>query len=558
MKVLLVKPPESHFDKEGPVKTCDHIGLGYICAVLRQNGYEVRILDAAIEKLDLETLGKRILGTEFDALGISVPYQLSVPEALELVGMLRKGGLKKKIWIGGHPSTFMYETILRQKCEIDYVCIGEGEYTVLEMMNAVRDNQPLEGIKGLAYRKDGEVVFTGYRDLIETLDDLPIPERDYLAGMIEMVEFLPVAISSSRGCSWACCSFCDIQSFYRPCPGMKWRARSIPRVVDELETIVKKYNRNKFNFVDDDFFGPKNTSKERIDNFCSEIKRRGLRIEFFFACNVRDIEEETLLKLKEVGLTSLFLGIESGVQRVLDTFRKGPTVEENRQAILLTKKLGIECQCGSIFIDPYSTIDEIKSNVAFWESVGEMSFGAYKVLIPYYGTPLQKRLMKENRLAEKDFQFSYEQTLEPDVKRFTAMVDRAKENYIRKYRARLTGIRGIIIKTMKANSLRPDELKDIMQKVGKLYAKLSYETFTYFVKRALDEIGDVNEMNMDSRLREIFSGYLKEYEQVIAEVENRFRHILENEKIPSRKGIFTDVVDVWGNVRKEAAGAVLS
>jgi radical SAM superfamily enzyme YgiQ (UPF0313 family) len=155
--------------------------------------------------------------------------------------------------------------------------------------------------------------------------------------------------------------------------------------------------------VDDNFLGPGNKGRRRAEAVAAEIMRRGLQIKFHVSCRVNDVEEETMLRLKEAGLFSVSLGVESGVQRMLDDFRKDVTVQQNLDALELLARLGIPVLAYIIFFDPYTTLDEAAENLAFLERIRALPgvrFEAilFRKFIPISGTDLFERIRAEGLL----------------------------------------------------------------------------------------------------------------------------------------------------------------
>lgn len=540
MKVLMLKPPG--LEKGGtrtPDRICEHLGIGYICAVLRKNGIKAEILDSSLAGLRDENLCEYISGMEFDILAITIPYQESIAEVLEMVKILRRRGIGKHILAGGHPPTFYYRELLENENGIDSVCLGEGEYTVLELARRLENGIALEGIKGLAFRADGKIVFNGYRELIPDLDELPFPERDNLDAMLKAAPGLSIDISGSRGCSWASCSFCDVQSFYRLCDGRKWRGRSPKNIADELEMLLGKYKRNRFSFIDDDFFGPKGMSAERIEGFCNEIKKKDMKIKFSILCNVRDIEEKTLQKLKDAGLDRIFLGIESGVQRVLDTLNKGVTVEENRNAVRKVKQLGIWCRCGSIFTDPYTTIGEVRENIEFWESIDSMSMEQYKELSVFKGTPLQYGLLDQGVVREEGFLFRYDHFLDPQVAKLNQIAEEIRSGYIMPAFDRIRRLETGLMRTIKGNSRITDDAEGLLESLARLKYGLFHHIYADMLKKIISDMDNINEINIEFKLGRLFKPH---YEQLGAEfmkLKSGFEEILSGYKPEGRRSTGT-------------------
>jgi len=171
-----------------------------------------------------------------------------------------------------------------------------------------------------------------------------------------------------------------------------------------MERLSKDYGVKEVMFSDDNFIGPGKMGKERAVAIAEEIIRRGVRVRFSIACRANDVERETLAALKKAGLKGVFLGIESGVQRALDSFNKGVTVEDNRRAAFLIRQLDLDLILGFIMFDPDTTLEEILENLAFLRSIGIGAstifnrVGALNRLDAYEGTSMAERLRREGRL----------------------------------------------------------------------------------------------------------------------------------------------------------------
>lgn len=533
MKVLLIKPPEpeKHVDVVGN-RVAIHLGLGYIAANLIKNGIDAQIFDANITDSDRNCLVDTILNLEFDLLAISIPYQWSLEESIKLIRRLREGKLKTPIVVGGHPATFYYKELLEKVPELDYVSLGEGEFTILELAQSIQNGGNVETIKGLAFRENDSVIFTGYRKLIDNLDDLPIPVRENMELLIKTQKNAAIPISGSRGCSWAKCSFCDIQTFYHLCEGEQWRGRKPEKIVDEMEYLQHKYNHNIFSFIDDDFFGPAKTRRERIDAFCDEIEQRNLDIKFNVLCNVRDVNDYLFYRLKKVGLYRAFLGVESGVKNTLDVFNKGVSVNKNREAILRVQGYGIGCECGSIFVTPYTTIDELKENTAFWESVNLMSMDQYRDLLIFKGTPLQKRLEAEGKIrATEHFDFDYSFSLDPDVKKLNSLVDIIRNKYMYPYLRRLKRSRLRMRSIIDKHQITSEKADNLLKNIGKMHFKWFNDVFVSVFKELLDEIEAIDESAKEKVIDLKFGPHVAKFESELLRIQEEFEKILKDHNL---------------------------
>lgn len=398
--VLLVNPSFiSGFDMVEP------LGLQYLAASLRQEGYTVEILDAMSQVYDSKKTAQTILAKNFKLLGFTIPFQDKIAPTLSFIDNLKEHGVKAHITIGAHPPTFIYENILKYCQSVDSIVRGEGEHTFLELTKKICNNSDWTNIAGIAYRDDNQVIVTPPRPLIKDLDELPWPVRDVI---IKDTNRIPaISISSSRGC-YSNCSFCSISAFYHLSPGPRWRARKAEQLVDEVEHCINDLKINKIFFVDDNFIGPGKRGRNRAYEIAEEILERKLKIIYGIACRSENVDEELFAILKQSGLQSVFIGIESGNQSTLDIFNKNITVEQNKKAIKTLQELEINLIPSLILVNPYSTLNEIRQDITFIKETNcgpEMNH--LKALELLSGISLIEKLRKDNLLKPSLFGDKY-------------------------------------------------------------------------------------------------------------------------------------------------------
>lgn len=494
MKILLLIPSEPRRSKEAiQEKVTEHLGIGYISSALKQDNHNVDIINLGFSNYSINSLTNIIQTKGYSLIGITIAYQKILASAVELVNELRNSNINQPVVLGGHPVAFWYNELLQKKNRIDYLCIGEGEKTIVELAIAIENNLPVDGIKGIAFRgKNDEVILNNYRNSITQLDQVSFPDRIHVEEMLkENYREQYINIAGSRGCTWSCCSFCDIQEFYKKCPGEKWRGRSISNILDEIEILILKYRYDKFNFVDDDFFGPEETKHKRIEEFCSEIERRKLQFNFRITCKVKDIQEDIIRKLKNVGLERVFIGSESGVQRTLRTFGKGISVEENGQAIQTIKSLNLKCECGSIFIDPYTTVEEIMSNIEFWESFGLMSIELFNKLDVYRGTSIYKKLLKDNMLDELNFDYDYSKYMDKKTAKVLDIVNIIRSQYITTNFRKIKSLRRQVLSLAQDGQVNQRNLRSVVNEMKEVKTLLNSVVFTESLKEIIHNIDAV-------------------------------------------------------------------
>jgi radical SAM superfamily enzyme YgiQ (UPF0313 family) len=196
-------------------------------------------------------------------------------------------------------------------------------------------------------------------------------------------------------------------------------------VVDEIENLKNKLKIHYFVFADDNYMGPGIAGRKRARKIAKEILRRKLDIKYAVCSRINDIEAETLKIMKRSGLDRLGVSIESANQRALDLFKKQIKVEGIFDALNLLEKLRIKTQVNMIFFDPYTTIDEIRHNLAFLKFIKSTKYLTYarsfpfNELKPFPGASISEALKKDGLLIEEEYSCDYK---DPGVKQIVKLV----------------------------------------------------------------------------------------------------------------------------------------
>jgi len=416
MRVLLVQPPMILNKNEIP-KFSPPLGLAYIASVLRKHGHTVNIIDSVIQEPHGYNLGENIhLGADWDTItgqissynpdivGISSMFT-SQAECMHHVARLVKGVDTNLVTIvrGTHPSALPKET-LKDK-NIDFVVIGEGENTMLKLVEGLSNKLPLEEIEGIGYRQNGQIVINAKAGFIENLDELPFPAWD----LLQMKEYAKLVVGhgpfilqtpffsviTSRGCPGRCI-FCSIHSVY----GYQWRARSAKNVVDELETLKKVYGINQVDFEDDNLL----LNRKRVEALCDEIVKRKLEISWGTpnGIAINHVDYNLLNKMKGAGCFCLSFGIESGNEHIRNkVIRKPISVKHARKVISWCKELNIWAHGLFILGLPGENEKTFRETINFakWLDLDSSSFF---IATPFPGTELLA-LCEEKGYLEEDF-----------------------------------------------------------------------------------------------------------------------------------------------------------
>ena len=399
MKVLLLEHPRgrssTHFNDiaNTPLSSC--LISGYVASLLQTNGIETKILDAYLLRYPFRQMVEELIEKEYDVLGIHLVYSWEhTPSVLHAIDEI-SSSIEVPIIIYGFYPTFAYESILKSRPSIDYVIIGEPEFTFLEFCLLVKKEGNLRGLEGVAFSDGKELTVNKKQKVIDNLNLLPFPYR-----VKEQLEFIGGNILGSRGC-YGNCTFCYINNFYGK--GCYWRGRTPENIYQEIKTILGKLSRKYIYFVDANFFGPGAQGQHRAEKMARLLRgEKGLK--FGLECRVNDVQEKSLKTLVQAGLKDVFLGVESGSKRSLKRIRKGTTVEQSRKAITLLRNYGIEPYVGFIMFESDSELNDVRDNFNFLRFNNLLNNLSTTVDLLYHpqivlmGTDGYNTLQKENRM----------------------------------------------------------------------------------------------------------------------------------------------------------------
>lgn len=373
-----------------------NLGIGYLAAALRRHGCAVEILEIRDKP---ETIAARLIERPPAAVGFSLIFQFFLPQYRRLAQYLRAAGVTCHFTIGGHYPSLCHDELLANFPEIDSVVRYEGEETLVELVDRLHAGEEWRAVDGIAYLRDGEVVTTPARPLVQDLDSLPFPERPKAPERVGGFPTLPVL--ASRGCIRRC-SFCSIHTFYRTAPGRVVRVRKPEKIIEEMLELHRRHGVRVFLFQDDDFplWGKK--GRRWADELMARMHDSGLADNTIWkiSCRAEYVETELFAAMREAGLFLVYMGIESGVESGLEILFKQMTIKQNLDAVATLKQLGIVYSYGFMLFDPSSTFESVRQNVGFLRQIaGDGSAPAvFSRMLPYGGTPIRDLLAKEGRL----------------------------------------------------------------------------------------------------------------------------------------------------------------
>jgi radical SAM superfamily enzyme YgiQ (UPF0313 family) len=373
---------------------------GYVASTLKSNNHDVDIVDANLYGWSFNETIQELKKRNFKLLGVHLVYLWeNTEDVFEMLLNLRRSVPDAHINLYGHFPTFVFRELLTSYPSVDSITIGEPEATFLELSDAVINNKDIsalytidglafnyinsknppspplvkggfrgdfikEDLGGLLLSKSGilkpNVILNKPRKPVSNLDNLPFPYRNDFE--LKKKKGISTFILASRGC-YGKCTFCYLDNFYGE--ESSWRGRSPENVFNEICDIYEELEERYFYFADANFFGPGKKGKERACELANLIMDKGLNIKFGIECRANDIEDKTIGILVKAGLKDVFLGVESGSQRSLNKFRKFTKVEDNKMAINILRRYGIEPNYGFIMFEPDSTLADVRENYEF-------------------------------------------------------------------------------------------------------------------------------------------------------------------------------------------------
>ncbi len=395
--ILLISPPLSNYSERRKVpfkmphlQIIPPLGLLYNASSLIDAGFKVKVIDMDVEKLGLDAIEPIIQKFQPPIIGISCTSPL-YPIIQQITRIIK--GVNSNIFtlLGGPHPTILPESVLNET-SIDFLIRGEGELTVVEMMEAnLHSTEKLSNIRGLSFKKDERQIHNPDRPLIKNLNTIPFPDRSmlpyrkYFAASAK--ENPCTSLITSRGCPYKCI-FCS-NIFNYP------RFRSPQNIVDEIELILDRLQLKDIEFLDSTF----NLKKQLVLEVCKEIRKRRLDFSWRCICRVDLIDREILQHLKAAGCYLVTYGVESGSDRVLKILQKGFTVSKVKQAFKMTKEIGLETHGLFMVGVPGETQQEIKQTLTLSKKLGP-DYAQFFITTPIPGSKLFDLALKNGWLNE--------------------------------------------------------------------------------------------------------------------------------------------------------------
>lgn len=413
MKILLVNPSVD-FDRQfGTLKDfytpIPSIGLAYIGGVLIRGGFDVVGLDSFIACHTKEEMLEKIVAHKPDVVAFSLLTPCA-PLVDPILPDMRARLPGVVIVLGNIHAAVFADHYVKMRLA-DFVVHHEGEATMLELMEALRDGKAVTAIQGITYFDPAAqaAVKTPKRGWINdaSLDDMPLPAWDlfpveqfqpdirllggHQSNQAAQVQALPIV--ASRGCPFNC-SFCSPKNSI----GNAYRERSPKNVVDEMEHYYKKWGVDTFYYMDLTF----PISEKKGIEFCDELIARKLPIKWACETRVSSVTLPLLKKMKESNCIRIDYGIEAGNQKMLDRINKRFTMEHVRKAAKFTRQAGIESEGLFIIGLPGETVQDTWDTINFSLSL-DLDHVKLNIFVPYPGCDLWEELLAKKEIRHMNF-----------------------------------------------------------------------------------------------------------------------------------------------------------
>lgn len=417
-KVFLLFPPV-RLPAETMKVVIPPLGVSYIAAMIR-NETSVEIMDAPAESdyeeemenrfswygAPLSEIRARIERAKPDIVGLTCIFSSVFPVIRKVCQEIKKIDPSILTIVGGTYPSFMPEYCLSEP-SLDFICLGEGEATMLNLIRHLREGKPLSDLDGFAYKDNGKVMVNPKTKWIEDLDTIPFPARDLLPmelysrigvpHSLSMTSKKHISIITSRGCP-AKCVYCSSSAFW----GRRYRFRSPKNVADEIGELIERWGIKELNFEDDNL----TANRERAKKIFREIIDRGYKIRFNFPNGVAlwTLDQELIDLMEKAGCYEMTLAYESGCQKVLrDIVKKPINLEQASEITAYIRKKKIRTDAFYIIGFPGETRDQIQETFRFARKM-KTDLAYFFIANPLPGSEMYEMAKKAGMLKE-DFNF---------------------------------------------------------------------------------------------------------------------------------------------------------
>ncbi len=352
-----------------------------IGAYIREHGFNPILVDLRQDDFD----DSKISWGDVLCVGISAMSGPPLLSGIEFAKIVRSHNPDIPIVWGGPHAAFFSEQTAKSRY-VDYVIRREGERPFLNLLRKLQGGLATDSIKGMTFVRNGTVVSTPDED-VENIENLPLPAYD----LVDMNKYVKVSGGSmsyetSRGCPYRC-TFCYVNFFHK----RKWRAKSIKKIIGDLKSLVKSYNPKEMQFIGDNLF----VTKEMVLDLAKEMIKEGFNFEWNTNARADCLSRFTIDELKllrKSGCTHLWIGVESGSDKVLKLIKKDITKDQVRKSLRDCSSVGIAVYISLMVGMPGEDRQDLYCTLEFYDEMKSISpkieINAISVYSPYPGTPM--------------------------------------------------------------------------------------------------------------------------------------------------------------------------
>ena len=400
MKILLINPPFSEQERYGKLSAVGTLfpplGLAYVAAVAELAGHTVQVVESEALGCSYEYIYGQVEQFQPDLIGMPT-FLNTIQRCYTVADTVRKRFPRIQVLLGGVQVTLNPEDSIGRE-SVDFVIRGESENVFRDFLLAIEGKGSLDQVAGLVWKNHGKVIYNLEQQLIENLDDLPMPARhlfpmDKYHASSQLRGKRALHMMTSRGCPYRC-TYCTSHLTF----GKTFRYHSPQRVLQEMRELRDQYGVDSIQFYDETF----TLNKRRVAELCDEICRQNLKIPWACFTRVNLVDPDLLRKMKLAGCYQIFYGVEAATQRLLDVIKKDITIPQVRNAFRWTHEAGIESLASFMIglpteteAEAYQTIDlaiEIDADYAQWQKT-----------TPFPGTELYQIAQNHGKILTADW-----------------------------------------------------------------------------------------------------------------------------------------------------------
>ena len=404
MKIILINPPffleEIYGQYTEFASILPQVGLCSLASYLIKHGYEnVKIIDAPVLRIGISDIVKDLKKEAPDLIGIFCNTSNYLASS-KLAAEIKRAIKTQKIALGGPHPTFLPKETLSETVA-DYCVVGEGEQTLLELIQNLDDkNEDQKKIDGLAFKtSSGEITINKARKRIEDLDSLPFPAVHLLPPLtkykfyfLQYKKMPYMTLITARGCPFNCV-FCDTPF------GKEVRYHSPEYVVEYINYLTTQFGVKELCFLDDTF----TLSEKRIFEICDLIQRRNIDVGWYSATRAKIKDKNIFQEMKKAGCWICAIGAESGDPEILRLIKKGISLDDIKSSCEAVLKAGIILKTFFIIGNPGETLDTIGRTIKFAKSL-KSHYPVFSLMTPFPGSELWHTAEQFGNFDRSNFQ----------------------------------------------------------------------------------------------------------------------------------------------------------